>query len=127
MSATIFSHGGLPSIGDQLYGDGGFEPAVYERIGEAFRWLKKRQDFTGTTQNASEIAIFGESSAFRSDPGAIYYNGSACKYGEGLFKTMLDAHIPAAVLPGINALNRKRYSLLLCDENLPEDEGGVST
>lgn len=124
--STIFSHGGLPSIGDQLYGDGGFEPVVYERIGEAFRWLKKRQDFTGTTKNAAEIAIFGESNAFRSDPGAIYYNGSACKYGEGLFKVMLDAHIPAAILPSLNALSPKRHSLLLSDENLPDDDNSVN-
>ena len=120
-AATILAHGGLVSIGDQLYGDGGFEPIVYERIGETYKWLKPRQEFCGDTEGAAEIGVFGISDRYKSDQGGIFYDGSKCQHGEGLFKLMLDSKIPASVLSSLNALDTGRYNVLLVDENLPDD------
>ncbi len=125
-AATIFAHGGAVSIGDQLYGDGSFEPLVYDRIGDAFRWLKTRQEFCGSTIGAAEVAVFAESGDFRADPGAIFYRSSLCQHGEGLFKALLDAHIPADVISDLKVLESGRYKVLLTDHNIPDNEEGVS-
>ncbi len=125
-TATILAHGGLPSIGDQLYGDGRFEAPVYERIGDAYRWLKPRQAFCGTTRPAAEVGVFAASSGPASDPGGIKYNGNACRNGEGLFKAVMDAHCPVAALADLAALAGGRYAVVLIDENLPDTDEGVA-
>ena len=123
--ANVVAHGGLPSIGDQLYGDGSFEPAVYDRIGDTYRWLKPRQAFCGTSAPAAEIAVFASSPEHASDPGAINYRPASCRHGEGLFKALLDAHCPADVLSDLAILERRRHAVLFIDENLPDSDGGV--
>lgn len=124
--ATILAHGGLPSIGDQLYGDGRFEAPVYDRIGEAYRWLKPRQGFCGTTRSAAEVGVFATSSEHASDPGGIKYRGDACLNAEGLFKAMMDAHCPVAALADLGVLAGGRYAVLLTDENLPDADESVA-
>ena len=121
-ASTILAHGGLVSIGDQLYGDGSFEPLVYKRIGEAFKWLKPRQEFCGYTVNAAEVAVFSEPGGFRRDPGAIKYDSIDCRNSEGLFKLLLDAHVPSVVLSRLNGLDGDRHAVLLVDHNLPDTE-----
>jgi hypothetical protein len=123
--ANIVAHGGLPSIGDQLYGDGSFEPAVYERICETYRWLAPRQSFCAASEPAAEVAVFAASFDHASDPGAINYSPVSCRNGEGLFRVLLDAHCPAEVLSNLNALDGRRHAVLLIDENLPDTDEGV--
>jgi hypothetical protein len=123
--ANVVAHGGLPSIGDQLYGDGSFEPAVYERIAETYRWLKPRQAFCAASTPAAEIAVFAASRGHASDPGAINYKPVSCRDGEGLFKALLDSHCPADVLSDLAILKQCRHAVLLVDENLPDTGDGV--
>jgi len=116
--ATTLAHGGLPSIGDQLYGDGSHEPVVYQRIAEVYGWLRPRQEFCGDSRCASEVAVFAARGRSGEGPGGIGYQAEACRFGEGLYKTLIDSQCPAAALPDVSAAGGRR--VLLVDENLPD-------
>jgi len=124
--ATIIANGGLPSIGDQLYGDGSFEEVAYNRIGQAYRWLAGRQDFCGDSTGAAEVAVYSEPDTPRGDPGDIWYKAAECKFGEGLYKALLDVNCPVAALSSLDTLKTGRYKVLLVNENLPDTTEALS-
>ncbi len=121
-TATIVAHGGVVSIGDQLYGDGSHEPAVYERIGDVYRWLKPRQEFSAGSVDAAEVAVFAAPPHHLNDPGAILYNSGLCACGEGLFKAMMDSNCPVAVLSTLDSLASGQYRVVIVDDHLSDTD-----
>ena len=72
------AHGAMCSIGDQLHPRGRLEPAVYQRIGEVYAEVERREPWCVNTQPLPEIGVItanvggAEASIDESDRGALH-------------------------------------------------------
>ena len=103
--ATIIANGGLCSCGDQTYPQGTLEPAVYRAIGEAYAFVKEREEWCINAQAIPYAAILT-----KAKPKII---GPPDESLYGAHKVLVEGHIPFNILD-FEALGKiNQYKLLV--------------
>jgi len=118
--AQIMMNGGLVSCGDQHYFDGRLEPAVYERIGQAYGWLKEREDFAVGAESVPYMALLGR---LRTRVGGPIITGfEDADALRGAHKALVELHQQYDIIVNIEQLNRYKILVLPDVRDLSDDE-----
>jgi len=103
--ATIIANGGLCSCGDQTYPQGTLEPAVYRNIGEAYGFVKEREEWCIGAQSIPYAAILTKA--------RLVLLGPPDESLYGAHKVLVEGHIPFNILD-LEALEKiSQYRLLI--------------
>ena len=98
----IMMNGGLVSCGDQISFDGRVEPSVYRRIGEAYAFIKEREEFCIEAESLSYIAVFFGPKQNRADINSL----------RGANKALTELHQQFEIIEDLRDLNKYRVLIL---------------
>lgn len=79
--ATILAVGGRCFFADQPYPDGRLEPAVYERLQQAYQFVAQREPFVRDAQLVPDVAILASAPSQLFGPFGSGYNAGRAGYG----------------------------------------------
>ncbi|SFK42086.1 Beta-galactosidase trimerisation domain-containing protein [Pseudovibrio ascidiaceicola] len=116
-SAMMLAFGAGSSIGDQLHPSGIIDQTTYERIGQAFKLIEKRETYHEDSKGVAEIGILSAEAI--NDPYTIRTWPKHVPGDEGVVRLLLECQMQFDVLD--RNCDISSYKLLILPDNVQVD------